>query len=103
MRLLALRRSQCSALLNLCPPARRRTGLSGIAEVFGSPLQTIREIWDCRLDTVFRQREHSGGIYTVDDGNDFTLLRSILFSSDVVTLREQVARLEETHVFSPRW
>jgi len=90
-------------LLNLWPtPPAGAPDFSGIAEVFGSPLQTIREDFGtARLDHSFSQRDTLAGIYTVDDGNDFTATPLDPFSSDVVTLREQVATLEETHVFSP--
>jgi hypothetical protein len=53
------------------------------------------------VDHIFSQRDTLSGIYTVDDGQDFTATPLDPFSSDVVTLREQVATLEETHVFSP--
>ena len=74
----------------------------GIAEVFSSPLQTIREDFGtARVDHIFSQRDTFGGIYTIDDGQDFTATPLDPFSSDAVTLREQVLSLEETHVFSP--
>ena len=74
----------------------------GIAEVFSSPLQTIREDFGtARVDHIFSQRDTFGGIYTIDDGQDFTATPLDPFSSDVVLLREQVLSLEETHVFSP--
>jgi Carboxypeptidase regulatory-like domain len=74
----------------------------GIAEVFGSPLQTIREDFGtARVDHIFSQRDTFAGIYTIDDGQDFTATPADPFSSDIVTLREQVLSLEETHVFSP--
>ncbi len=74
----------------------------GIAEVFSSPLQTIREDFGtARLDHIFSQRDTLAGIYTIDDGQDFTATPLDPFSSDVMTLREQVLSLEETHVFSP--
>ncbi len=74
----------------------------GIAEVFSSPLQTIREDFGtARVDHIFSQRDTLSGIYTVDDGQDFTATPLDPFSSDVMTLREQVVSLEETHVFSP--
>jgi len=90
-------------LLNLWPtPPAGAPDFSGFAEVFGSPLQTIREDFGtARVDHIFSQRDTLSGIYTVDDGNDFTATPLDPFSSDVVTLREQVATLEETHVFSP--
>ena len=74
----------------------------GIAELFSSPLQTIREDFGtARVDHIFSQRDTFAGIYTIDDGNDFTATPINPFSSDIVTLREQVLSLEETHVFSP--
>lgn len=90
-------------LLNLWPtPPAGAPDFSGIAEVFSSPLQTIREDFGtARLDHTFSQRDTLSGIYTIDDGRDFTSTPLDPFSSDVVTLREQVFTLEETHVFSP--
>jgi len=90
-------------LLNLWPtPPASAPDFSGIAEVFSSPLQTIREDFGtARVDHIFSQRDTLAGIYTVDDGQDFTATPLNPFSSDVMTLREQVVSLEETHVFSP--
>ncbi|PYU82615.1 MAG: TonB-dependent receptor [Acidobacteria bacterium] len=90
-------------LLNLWPtPPAGAPDFSGIAEVFGSPLQTIQEEFGtARADHIFSERDTLAGIYTIDDGRDFTATPLDPFSSDVVALREQVATLEETHVFSP--
>jgi Carboxypeptidase regulatory-like domain len=90
-------------LLNLWPtPPAGAPDFSGIAEVFGSPLQTVREDFGTvRVDHTFSSRDTFSGIYTVDDGDDFTATPLDPFSSDVVTLREQVVSFEETHVFSP--
>jgi hypothetical protein len=90
-------------LLNLWPtPPAGAPDFSGIAEVFGSPPQTIREDFGtARVDRIFSQRDTFAAVYTIDDGEDFTATPLDPFSSDVVTLREQVATLEETHVFSP--
>jgi Carboxypeptidase regulatory-like domain len=90
-------------LLNLWPtPPAGAPDFSGIAEVFSSPLQTIREDFGTvRVDHTFSQRDTFSAIYTIDDGNDFTSTPLDPLSSDVVTLREQVLSLEETHVFSP--
>src|ERR1700719_306317 len=89
-------------LLNLWPtPPAGAPDFTGIAEVFGSPLQTIREDFGtARVDHIFSQRDTLSGIYTIDDGHDFTAPPLDPFSSDVMTLREQVVSLEETHVFS---
>jgi hypothetical protein len=54
-----------------------------------------------RTDHTFSSRDTFSGIYTIDDGDDFTATPLNPFSSDVVTLREQVSSLEETHIFSP--
>jgi len=89
-------------LLNLWPtPPAGAPDFAGIAEVFSSPLQTIREDFGtARVDHIFSRRDTLAGIYTIDDGRDFTATPLDPFSSDVVTLREQVVSLEETHVFS---
>lgn len=77
-------------------------GTCGIAEVFSSPLQTIREDFGTvRVDHTFSARDTFSGIYTIDDGDDFTATPLDPFSSDVVTLREQVLSFEESDVFSP--
>ncbi len=82
----------------ICPPPT----LCGIAEVPSSPLQTIREDFGTvRLDHNFSQNDTLAAIYTVDDGRDFTATPLDPFSSDIMTLREQVLSAEETHVFSP--
>jgi len=90
-------------LLSLWPtPPAGAPDFSGIAEVFGSPLQTVREDFGTvRVDHTFSTRDTFSGIYTIDDGDDFTATPLDPFSSDVVTLREQVLSFEETHVFSP--
>jgi len=90
-------------LLNLWPtPPAGAPDFSGIAEVFGSPLQTIQEEFGtARADHIFSERDTLAGIYTIDDGQDFTATPLDPFSSDVAMLREQVATLEETRVFSP--
>jgi len=83
------------------PPTTLPPDACGIAEVFGSPLQTIREDFGtARVDHIFSQKDTLGAIYTVDDGNDFTATPLDPFSADILTLREQVLSLEETHVFS---
>ena len=89
-------------LLNLWPtPSPTDPDFSGIAEVFSSPLQTIREDFGtARVDHVFSQKDTLGTVYTVDDGDDFTATPLDPFSADVVTLREQVLSVDETHLFS---
>jgi hypothetical protein len=74
---------------------------SGIAKAFSNPVQNIREDFGtARLDQTFTDEDSFAGVYTIDDSqahsptnNPFTLVD--------VFLREQVASLSETHVFSP--
>ncbi|MGH9501078.1 MAG: carboxypeptidase regulatory-like domain-containing protein [Terriglobales bacterium] len=90
-------------LLNLWPIAPPGApDFNGIAQVFSSPLQTIREDFGtARLDHIISSRDSLAGIYTIDDGNDVTATTLNPYSADVLTLREQVFSLEETHTFSP--
>ena len=90
-------------LLNLWPIAPAGApDFSGIAEFFSSPLQTIRENFGTlRVDHTFSTKDSLAAIYTIDDGNDFTATPVNPFGSDILTLRQQVLSLEETHVFSP--
>ncbi len=89
-------------LLDLWPvPAAGAPDFNGIAQVFSSPLQTIREDFGTvRLDHVFSSRDSLAAVYTVDDGGDQTATVLDPYSSDVLTLREQVVSVEETHTFS---
>ena len=90
-------------LLNLWPVAPAGApDFNGIAEVFSSPLQTIREDFGTlRVDHIFSQKDSLAGIYTVDDGGDVTATPVNPYSSDILNLRAQVASVEETHVLSP--
>jgi len=89
-------------LLNLWPaPQPGAPDFNGIAEVFSSPLQTIREDFGtARLDHIFSQRDSLSAVYTIDDGADITATVFDPFSTDLLNLREQVVSLQETHVFS---
>jgi Carboxypeptidase regulatory-like domain len=89
-------------LLNLWPIAPAGApDFNGIAQVFSSPLQVIREDFGtARLDQVISSRDTLSGVYTIDDGDDLTATTADPYSSDVVSLREQVFSLEETHSFS---
>ncbi len=89
-------------LLNLWPTAPAGApDFNGIAQVFSSPLQTIREDFGtARLDHIFSSRDSLASVYTVDDGDDLTATTLDPYSSDVESLREQVFSLEETHSFS---
>jgi hypothetical protein len=90
-------------LLNLWPTAPAGApDFNGIAEVFSSPLQTVREDFGTlRVDHIFSQKDSLSGIYTVDDGGDVTATPVNPYSADILNLREQVVSLEETHIFSP--
>jgi hypothetical protein len=75
---------------------------SGIAALFSSPLQTIREDFGTtRMDHVFSANDTLSAAYTIDDGADVTATPADPYSTDLARLREQVLSLEETHVFSP--
>ncbi len=88
-------------LLSLWPRPNGPELGSGIAETFSHPLQTIREDFGtARLDRRFSNSDSLSGIYTIDDSADFTPSANPL-SLDIESLREQVASLGETHVFSP--
>jgi len=91
-------------LLNLwLTPTASDPDFSGIAQVSSSPLQIIREDFGtARLDQVISPKDNLSGIYTVDDGSDFTPTTANPYSTDILNLREQVASLEETHVISSR-
>ncbi|MEA2539864.1 MAG: hypothetical protein QOH35_1230, partial [Acidobacteriaceae bacterium] len=91
-------------LLNLwLTPSASDPDFSGIAQVSSSPLQTIREDFGtARLDHIISAKDNLSGIYTADDGSDFTPTTANPYSSDILNLREQVASVEETHVVSPR-
>ena len=74
----------------------------GISEYFSSPLQTIREDFGTvRVDHNFSSKDSLAGIYTIDDGASTTATPANPYSTDILTLREQVLSAEETHVFSP--
>jgi len=98
----ALAVASVQPLLNLWPAAPAGApDFSGIAEVFSSPLQTIREDFGtARVDHIFSSKDTISAVYTVDDGGDVTATPLNPFSSDILNLREQVLSLDETHVFS---
>ena len=74
---------------------------TGIAKAFSNPLQHIREDFGTtRFDQVFSSTDTLSGVYTIDDSFANTPTANPL-SLDIVTLREQVASLSETHIFSP--
>jgi hypothetical protein len=95
-------------LLNLWPvapanaPDLKVAGQDGVAEVFLSPVQTIREDFGtARLDHVFSKKDSATAAYTNDDSGSVTATPFDAFSTDLANLREQVFSLEETHFFSP--
>jgi hypothetical protein len=90
-------------LLNLWPtPTPSDPDFNGIAVVSSSPLQTIREWFGtARFDRTFSTKDTFSAVYTIDDGGDVTPTTINPYSTDILNLREQVASLEETHVFSP--
>jgi len=74
---------------------------SGIAKAYSNPEQNVREDFGtARLDQVFSDKDTFSGVYTADDSYANTPT-SNPFSFDKISLRAQVASLEETHVFSP--
>lgn len=74
----------------------------GIGEAFSTPRQTIAEDFGTvRLDHDHSDRDSLNASYTADDSRDRTPTANPL-ALDVESLREQVAALHETHVFSSR-
>jgi hypothetical protein len=90
-------------LLNLWPtPPADAPDFNGIAQIFSSPLQTIREDFGtARFDLTFSPSDTVSAAYTIDDGGDVTATIANPYSTDILNLREQVVSLDETHVFSP--
>ena len=88
-------------LLALWPVANGPELGSGIAEAFSHPKQVIREDFGTtRFDDNLAANDLLFGVYTVDDStantpsaNPFSLINE--------SLREQVASIQEQHVFSP--
>jgi len=73
---------------------------SGIAEAFSNPLQRIREDFGtARLDQI-TDKDSLAGAYTADDSEAHSPTTNPFTQVDIF-LREQVASLSETHVFSP--
>ena len=88
-------------LLSLWPTQNGPDLGGGIGEAFSHPLQQIREDFGTtRADYNLSDKDTLFGVYTVDDSADNTPSVNPL-SGVVETLREQVASLQEQHVFSP--
>ncbi|HEV2200428.1 MAG TPA: carboxypeptidase-like regulatory domain-containing protein [Bryobacteraceae bacterium] len=92
-----------SPLINLWPaPSPGASDFGGISEALNNPLQTVRDDFGTlRLDHNFSEKDSLNGVYTIDDSDDFTPTSTNAFSTAVESLREQVASVEETHIFSP--
>jgi hypothetical protein len=74
---------------------------SGIAEAFSNPVQNIREDFGtARFDQIFSQNDSFSAVYTADDSEAHSPTSNPITRSDIF-LREQVASLSETHIFSP--
>jgi hypothetical protein len=91
-----------SPLINAWPaPTPGAPDFGGISEAFNNPLQTIRDDFGTvRLDHIISQKDSLNAVYTIDDSADFTPTSTNAYSTDVESLREQVASIEETHIFS---
>jgi len=99
-----------TAKVGITPPAQALLALwpvqngpdlgGGIGIAYSHPLQTVREDFGTtRLDHIFSDRDSVFGVYTVDDSADQTPSANPL-SGIVESLREQVASVQETHIFS---
>ena len=76
-------------------------GQPGAALSYNNPRQHVREDFGTlRGDYLGSTRDTVSTAYTVDDGNNLLPLADPLFGSNV-TLRSQVASVQEIHVFSP--
>jgi len=91
-----------SPLINSWPaPSPGASDFGGISEAFNNPLQTIRDDFGTlRLDHIISAKDSLSAVYTIDDSADFTPTSTNQYSTDVESLREQVASIDETHVFS---
>ena len=75
---------------------------SGIAEAFSNPVQNIREDFgNVRFDQAFSDKDTLAAVYTADDSQAHSPAQNPLTFADIF-LREQVASLSETHIFSAR-
>jgi hypothetical protein len=92
-----------SPLVSAWPvPSPNAPDFGGIAEALNTPLQVIRDDFGTvRIDHVLSQADSLSAVYTADDSADNTPTSTNLYSTDVESLREQVASLSQTHVFSP--
>ena len=73
---------------------------SGIAKAFSNPVQHIREDFaTARFDQNFSNLDSLAGVYTFDDSEAHSPTDNPITRVDI-SLREQVASLSETHIFS---
>jgi hypothetical protein len=74
---------------------------SGIARAYSNPEQNIREDFGTvRLDHNVSQKDSFSTVYTADDSEAHSPTSNPLSRVDIF-LREQVASISETHIFSP--
>jgi hypothetical protein len=74
---------------------------SGDAKAYYNPKQSIQENFGtARFDYILSDRDSLSGAYTIDDGNSIVPQPDPLFAS-AVAVRNQVASLQETRIFSP--
>ena len=74
---------------------------SGIARAYSNPVQNIREDFGTvRLDQNISQKDSFSAVYTADDSEAHSPTSNPISRVDIF-LREQVASLSETHIFSP--
>ena len=77
------------------------SGQPGAAYSYNNPREPIREDFGTlRSDYVLRDRDTLSAAYTIDDGNSTLPQADPLFGA-YLTLRSQVASVQETHIFSP--
>src|ERR1700686_2440485 len=73
---------------------------SGIAEAFSNPVQHIREDFGTgRFDQNLSNADSFAAVYTVDDSDAHSPTTNPISIANIL-LREQVASLSETHIFS---
>ncbi len=73
---------------------------SGIAKAFNNPAQDIREDFGtARFDQLFSNADSLSGVYTLDDSEANSPTTNPITRIDI-SLREQVASLSESHIFS---
>jgi hypothetical protein len=74
---------------------------SGIARAYSNPVQHIREDFGTvRLDQNISQNDSFSAIYTADDSEAHSPTSNPISRVDIF-LREQVASISQTHIFSP--